>query len=82
VLHHASARLTELRGWNEDLGECRSLSDLPDAAREYLQFIAEHVRTPIALVGVGPGREQTLWTDDGTATLLGQGARDEQQISA
>src|SRR5712671_3729993 len=33
VLHHASARLTELRGWNEDLGECRSLSDLPDAAR-------------------------------------------------
>jgi adenylosuccinate synthase len=82
VLHHASARLTELRGWNEDLGECRSLSDLPDAAREYLQFIAEHVRTPIALVGVGPGREQTLWTDDGTSTLLGQGTRDAQQISA
>jgi len=24
----------------------------------------------------------TLWTDDGTSTLLGQGARAEQQISA
>src|SRR5256884_2198120 len=42
VLHHAEAELTELRGWEEDLGECRTMSDLPDAAREYLDFIAEH----------------------------------------
>src|ERR1700694_5101407 len=52
VLHHTSPRLTELRGWREDLGECRSVSDLPDGAREYLQFIAEHVDVPVALVGV------------------------------
>ena len=25
-----TAELTELRGWNEDLGECRTISDLPD----------------------------------------------------
>src|ERR1700727_1845008 len=41
VLHHTHAELTELRGWKEDLGECRTLSDLPEGAREYLQFIAE-----------------------------------------
>ena len=70
VLHHTSGQLTELRGWREDLGECRSLSDLPDAAREYLQFISEHVGAPIALVGVGPGREQVIWTEDGARTLL------------
>src|SRR6202171_4615276 len=29
VLHHAEAELTELPGWKEDLGECRTLSDLP-----------------------------------------------------
>ena len=46
VLHHAEAELTELRGWDEDLGECRTVSDLPDAAREYLDFIAEHVGAP------------------------------------
>jgi adenylosuccinate synthase len=71
VLHHTTPELTELRGWNEDLGECRTISDLPDAAREYLDFIAEHVGAPIALVGVGPGREQTMWTDAGRQTILG-----------
>ncbi len=70
VLHHTTADLTELRGWSEDLGECRSTSDLPDAAREYLQLIAEHVGTDIALVGVGPGREQVIWTEAGLNTLL------------
>jgi adenylosuccinate synthase len=70
VLHHTTAKLTELRGWREDIGECRSLSDLPEGAREYLQFIAEHVGAPIAIVGVGPGREQVIWTDAGLSTLV------------
>ena len=67
----AAYRYVALRGWNEDLGECRTISDLPDGAREYLDFIAEHVGAPIALVGVGPGREQTMWTDAGRQTILG-----------
>ncbi len=70
VLHHTSAKLTELRGWKQELGECRTLSDLPDGAREYLDFIAGHVGAEIALVGVGPGREQTIWTDAGQRTLI------------
>ncbi|HEX3910853.1 MAG TPA: adenylosuccinate synthase [Solirubrobacteraceae bacterium] len=72
VLHHTSAELTELPGWQEDLGECRTLSDLPDAAREYLKFISEHSGVPVMLVGVGPGREQVLWTDDAAQTLIGR----------
>ncbi len=70
MLHHTTAGLTELRGWNADLGECRTFSDLPDAAREYLDFIAEHVGAPVTLVGVGPGREQVIWTDAAELTLL------------
>jgi adenylosuccinate synthase len=72
VLHHAAAELTELRGWKEDLGECRAYSDLPDAAREYLEFIGEHIGAPVALLGVGPGREQVVWTDAGSRTLAGR----------
>jgi adenylosuccinate synthase len=74
VLHHATAELTELAGWSEDLSECRTLSDLPEAAREYLDFIAEHAGAPVALVGVGPGREQVVWTDAGSQTILGAAA--------
>jgi adenylosuccinate synthase len=52
----------ELPGFREDLSECRSESDLPEAAREYLEFVAEFVGVPIVLIGVGPGREQVIWT--------------------
>src|SRR6195256_2081602 len=72
VLHHTSATLTELRGWREDLGECRTPSELPDGAREYLQLISEHVGVPIGLIGVGPGRDQVVWTEAGRETLIGR----------
>jgi adenylosuccinate synthase len=74
VLHHATPELTELRGWKEDLGECRNLSDLPDAAREYLRFVEEHTGAPVALIGVGPGRDQVIWTDAGRESIIGPSA--------
>jgi adenylosuccinate synthase len=74
VLHHAQPELTELPGWPEDIGECRSMSDLPKAAVEYLQFVETQLAVPIALVGVGPGREQIIWTDAGESTLLAESA--------
>jgi adenylosuccinate synthase len=70
VLHHTTAQLTELGGWKEDLGECRTLSDLPVGAREYLDFIAEHIGAPVTLIGVGPGREQVVWTEAGRQTIV------------
>jgi adenylosuccinate synthase len=62
VLHHSVGEYEELPGWSEDLSECRSEADLPVAARDYLQFMSEFVGVPIALVGVGPGRDHVLWT--------------------
>jgi adenylosuccinate synthase len=70
VLHHTTGTLTEVAGWSEDLGECRSLSDLPLGARDYLELIAEHVGAPVALVGVGAGREQVIWTGAVEETLF------------
>src|SRR5215216_1909051 len=64
VLHHARAVYEELPGWSEDIGEARSESDLPQAARDYLAFIEEQIGVPVSLVGVGPGREQVVWSDD------------------
>jgi adenylosuccinate synthase len=61
VLHHARGEYEELPGWTEDLGDCRTESDLPTAAREYLAYISEFVGVSIALVGVGPGRDEVIW---------------------
>jgi adenylosuccinate synthase len=68
VLHHASGEYIELPGFSEDITGARSESDLPDAARDYLRFIADHVGVPIALIGVGPGRDQIIWTEASRTT--------------
>jgi adenylosuccinate synthase len=68
VLHHAVGDYIELPGWSEDITEARSLSDLPQAARDYLDFVADFLGVPIVLVGVGPGREQVIWTEAGDRT--------------
>ncbi len=65
MLHHATGEYVELAGWPEDLRECRTEDDLPSAAREYLQFIAQFVGVPVVMVGVGPGRDDVLWMGAG-----------------
>ncbi len=65
VLHHSTGEYEELPGWDEDITECRSEDELPDAARSYLQYISEFVKVPVALISVGPGREQVIWTEAG-----------------
>jgi adenylosuccinate synthase len=72
VLHHATAKLTAVPGWREDLSECRTLSDLPTAARDYLDLIASHVGVPVALVGVGPEQGQIVWTEAARETIIAQ----------
>jgi adenylosuccinate synthase len=62
VLHHAVGEYTELPGWRQDISEARTTAELPTAAREYLDFIAKCIGVPIVLVGVGPGRDQIIWT--------------------
>ncbi len=68
VLHQAAGEYESLAGWSEDLSECRSEEELPAAARDYLSYVADFVGVPIVLVGVGPGREQVIWTAASEAT--------------
>jgi adenylosuccinate synthase len=74
VLHHVGGEYEELPGWSEDLSDCRSEDELPVEARQYLQFVADFVKVPIALIGVGPDREQVIWTRAGDG-MHGSGAR-------
>jgi adenylosuccinate synthase len=69
ILHGAEAEYEELPGFEEDIGACRSLADLPQQARDYLSFLESHLGVLIRLIGVGPGRDQVIWTDEAKATL-------------
>ena len=47
-------------GFAADLSRVRRRADLPEQARRYIGFIEDFVGVPIQIVGVGPGREQTI----------------------
>ena len=74
ILHQATGDYVELPGWDDDITGCRSEEDLPQTVRDYLAFIADFIGVPIAMVGVGPGREQIVWMEAGRESLAGVAA--------
>jgi adenylosuccinate synthase len=60
TLHQVEPVYEELPGWCTDLSQATSLSDVPSAARHYVERLAELIGVPVRLVGVGPSREQIV----------------------
>ena len=40
----------------------RSIDELPANAQAYLEFISDYLGIPIVMVGVGPARDEMIWT--------------------
>ena len=51
-------------GWEVDVTGVRKLEDMPAGARRYLDRVSELIQRPVAVVSVGPDREQTIFTAD------------------
>lgn len=49
-----------LPGWSEDITGVRNYEDLPENAKKYLDRLSEVVGKPVAIVSVGPSRDQTI----------------------
>jgi len=58
--HHAEPVWETLPGWGQSLDDAASLSALPAAARDYVDFVERALEVPIELVGVGAARERVL----------------------
>jgi adenylosuccinate synthase len=58
--HHAIPVYEYLDGWHEDISAAREFEDLPKSARSYVRALEDMIGAPIAAVGVGPRRDQTL----------------------
>jgi len=58
--HHARPIFEELPGWREDISHCRTLSELPANARAYIAAVEEMSGAPMSVVGVGPGRDESV----------------------
>jgi adenylosuccinate synthase len=58
--HHAVPVYEYLDGWWEDLSGAREFADLPRSAQAYVRALEEMIGAPVAAVGTGPRRDQTL----------------------
>lgn len=59
MLAECEAVYEELPGWSEDISDVRSLNDLPENARHYLERVSQLTGIPIAIFSVGRNRDQT-----------------------
>jgi len=50
----------ELDGWNEDITQCKSYSDLPAKTKDYLDYIASTAGIKLEIISVGPKRRETI----------------------
>jgi adenylosuccinate synthase len=53
-----------LPGWSEDISGARTLDDLPRNARDYVLALEKMIKAPISVIGVGPGRDETIAVRD------------------
>lgn len=48
------------KGWGEDISKCKKYEELPENAKLYLKRLEELLGAKIAIISVGPDREQTI----------------------
>ncbi len=47
-------------GWKEDITSIKEHEDLPQTFKNYITKIEQQIKTPINIISVGPGRDQTI----------------------
>jgi adenylosuccinate synthase len=58
--HHATPIYQHFDGWREDLSEVRDFAGLPRNAQAYVRAVEDAIGAPVAAIGTGPRRDQTL----------------------
>ena len=60
-LLRAKPVFTTLPGWKCDIRGCKNYDDLPQQARDYVDFLEAHIGCPITFVSSGPKREEMTY---------------------
>ncbi|KAG6413642.1 hypothetical protein SASPL_126356 [Salvia splendens] len=61
LLEQIQVEYEVMPGWKVDISSIREYSQLPKAARDYVERIEELVGVPIHYIGVGPGRDALIY---------------------
>ncbi len=60
VLENCEPIYEELLGWKEDISKIKNFKELPVNAKKYIKRIEELLEVPVAIVSIGPERNQTI----------------------
>ena len=63
LLEKARPVLEVLPGWKQDIRGIRRFEDLPENARNYVDFIEKQIGFPITMISNGPGREDIIYRE-------------------
>ena len=61
VIDEAKPVLTTVPGWGCDISGVRKYEDLPQAARDYVEYIEKAIGVRISYVSVGAGRDEIIY---------------------
>ncbi len=60
MLEKAKPLYQTFKGWKKKIGGTKKYEDLPQKAREYVEFIEKYTETPITIISVGYERDDTM----------------------
>ncbi len=60
MLEKAKPVIEKLPGWKCDIRGIRKYEELPEACRNYIEFIEERIGFPITMISNGPGRDDII----------------------
>lgn len=55
-----------LPGWKTDISKCRTFSELPENAKNYVRALENLCDAKMDLISVGPDRKETIWQHQGS----------------
>ena len=50
----------EFKGWDVSVTCAKEYNDLPNEAKQYINFLSDELEVPIEIISVGPKRDQIL----------------------
>ena len=60
MLEKAKPVYQTFKGWKKNISGTKKFEDLPQKAREYVEFIEKYTETPITIISVGYERDDTM----------------------
>jgi len=68
--YEITPKYKSIKGWQKDIDNASSYSELPSELRSYIDFIEDELSVPVDIVSVGPQRKQILYKQVEEASIV------------